>query len=110
MGNPENHQPERRKYPRTKTPVQIELRPEGSNVPIRVQTADIGVGGCYVEMGITLEVGSRLTAVFWLGDQKMVVSGLVITCHPQFGNGIEFVGLSKPDQDKLTSFLKTISE
>jgi hypothetical protein len=109
MDDPQSSQLERRRYPRTKTALQLELRPEGSTAPLRVETSDICATGCYVEMSMTLEVGSKLAIVLWLGDEKVTAEGVVRTQHPQFGNGIEFVGMSTGDQDKLVRHLKSIS-
>jgi|SRR5208282_3102257 len=109
MDNTQEYQPERRRYPRTKTAVQIELTPEGAAAPIRVATSDICAAGCYVEMSITLDIGSKLSIVLWLGDEKVIAEGVVITRHPQFGNGIELVGMSSEDQDRLVRYLKSIT-
>ena len=92
-----------------KMAVQVELRPEGSAAPLRVETSDISATGCYVEMSMTLAVGSRLSIVLWLEGEKVIAEGIVRTQHPQFGNGIEFVGMSTVDRDKLVRHLKSIS-
>jgi c-di-GMP-binding flagellar brake protein YcgR len=101
--------PERRRYPRVKAPIQIELRPEDSAAPLRVETSDISATGCYVEMSMTLAVGSGLSIVLWLGGEKVTAKGVVRTQHPQFGNGIEFAGMSTGDRDKLVRHLESIS-
>jgi len=85
--------------------IQIELRENGSDVPIRAETSDIGVGGCYVEMGLTLPVGTALNLVLWLGSEKLATKGKVVTCHPQFGNGIEFIDIAPDSHIKLQKFL-----
>jgi c-di-GMP-binding flagellar brake protein YcgR len=109
MDDPQLSTPERRRYPRVKTPVQVELRPEGSAAPLRVETSDISATGCYVEMSMTLAVGSRLAIVLWVGDERVTAEGIVRTQHPQFGNGIEFAGMSTGDRDKLVRHLESIS-
>ena len=109
MGSSEWSQPERRRYPRRTTAIQLELRPEGSTAPIHAETTDICAIGCYVEMSITLEVGSRVSIVLWLGDEKLIAEGKVITRHPQFGNGIELSGLPEESRAKLAHYLETIS-
>jgi len=45
-----------------------------------------------------------------LGHEKLAVDGVVVSCHPQFGNGIEFSGLSQASQLKLQRFLESESE
>jgi hypothetical protein len=110
MDQPVPFHPERRRFPRLKTGVQIELRRKGSEVPIRVGTSDIGVAGCYVEMSITLEVRSEVDVVIWLNGEALRTRARVITCHPQFGNGFEFIDLSSDDQERLSAFVNSQSE
>jgi c-di-GMP-binding flagellar brake protein YcgR len=97
---------ERRQYSRIQMAIQIELRPDGTNVPIRLQTSDFSLGGCYVEMALTLEVGTRLDIVLWLGQQKITMRGIVVTRHPQFGNGISFLSVSPENEERLRSLLE----
>ena len=101
--------PERRKYPRSQAAVQIELRPEGAAAPTHTHTTDLSVGGCYVEMNFTLQVGTRLDLVLWLADEKFTTKAIVATHHPYFGNGIQFVDMSQGDQSKLKRFLNSLS-
>ena len=98
---------DRRQYSRIQIAVQIELRPDGTNVPMRLQTSDFSLGGCYVEMALTLDVGTRLGIVIWLDQQKVTMRGVVVTCHPQFGNGISFLSVSSENEAKLRSLLDT---
>jgi c-di-GMP-binding flagellar brake protein YcgR len=97
---------ERRQWPRITVAVQAELQVIGDNFPIRVKTADLSIGGCYVEMMFTLEVGTKLNLVLWLGTLKLSTRGTVVTRHPQFGNGIQFENMSPPDEARLHGFLE----
>lgn len=97
--------PERRRNMRIQIAAQIEIRPVGSNVPMRLQTTDLSLGGCYVEMAFTLAVGTKLDIVLWLDDQKVSSRAVVVTCHPQFGNGISFLSVSRENEAKLRFFL-----
>src|SRR5947209_18816992 len=98
---------ERRRFPRTKTAIQLELKSQSSDIPIRTQTSDICQAGCYVEMSITLELGSHLAIVLWLGQEKLIAEGVVVTRHPQFGNGIQF-NLSDQDRTNLARYLRSV--
>jgi len=100
---------ERRQFQRLAIAVQAELRVQGNEIPIRVETTDISLGGCYVEMALTLAVGTLLNVVLWLGDEKLVLDGKVVTHHPQFGNGIAFTGLSQDSSQQLQRFLNSAS-
>jgi len=102
--------PERRRCPRVAVALQVEFRLEDTDVPLRSQTTDISMGGCYVEMPLTLEIGSKVDLLFWLGDQKVNAKGVVVTCHPQFGNGIEFTSMSFEGLGKLRHYLESFGE
>jgi c-di-GMP-binding flagellar brake protein YcgR len=62
-GPPERKQQERRQHSRTKVPVAVELQSERGSGPLRNKTADLSIGGLYVEMMFTLEVGTKLKIV-----------------------------------------------
>jgi hypothetical protein len=81
---------DRRLPPRYTVQVQIELRLEGSDVPMRLATTDLSRAGCYIELMMPLPVGTHLQAALWLDGHVIVVQGRVITCHPQYGNGMIF--------------------
>jgi hypothetical protein len=55
-------------------------------------------------MAFTLDIGTKLELVFWLGEQEIVTTGIVVTRHSQIGNGIEFTGMSSLDRDMLRRF------
>jgi c-di-GMP-binding flagellar brake protein YcgR len=55
--------PDRRRHLRIQTAVQIEIRPEDYERAMRLETSDLSLGGCYVEMNLTLEVGTKLNIV-----------------------------------------------
>ena len=99
-------QQERRQHHRTKVAVEIELRPEAASVPLRVKTADLSIGGLYVEMTFTLEVGTKLKIVLWINDVKVTTGGVVVTRDVQVGNGIDFTDMAPENQESLKNFLK----
>ena len=101
-------QKERRKYPRVKVAIPIEFKPEGAAVASHAETADLSLAGCYVEMSFTLPVGSKLELSLWVEDERLAAKGIVVTHHPQFGNGIEFLEMSQEDQAKLAHFLEKL--
>jgi c-di-GMP-binding flagellar brake protein YcgR len=107
---PEPPQTERRKYPRSKIAIPIEFKPEGASVASRAETADLSPMGCYVEMSFTLPVSTKLDLVLWVEEERVVTKAIVVTHHPQFGNGIEFLNMSAENQAKLAQYLKMLEE
>jgi hypothetical protein len=99
---------ERRKYPRTKIAIPIEFKPDGASVASRAETADLSLIGCYVEMSFTMPVGTKLDIVLWVEEERLATKASVVTHHPQFGNGIEFLNMSQEDQARLADYLRML--
>ncbi|HZP18088.1 MAG TPA: PilZ domain-containing protein [Terriglobales bacterium] len=96
---------ERRRYPRVKAAVPLELRHSAGAAPLRVTANEISAGGCYIETMFTLDVGTRVAMVIWLDNEKITAKGVVATRYPQVGNGIEIVQISPDDRAKLEAYL-----
>jgi hypothetical protein len=103
-------EPDRRQFPRYNTQVQIEIRQEDSDVPMRLETTDLSRGGCYVQLLIPLSVGIRVRLTLWLDGYPAIISGLVVTRHPQFGNGIMFVDFEGEADQLLKRYLDVASK
>jgi c-di-GMP-binding flagellar brake protein YcgR len=99
---------ERRRHLRTKVAVEVRLQLEKHSTPLRAQTADISLGGCYIEMMFTLEVGTKVGLTIWLQNAKVNVEGIVATRDLQVGNGVKFTSISTEDNVKLRHFLSTV--
>jgi hypothetical protein len=99
---------ERRRWPRIKCSVSLEIRPTNQTV-IWGKASDISPGGCFVEMSIPLPVGSSFDIALWLGDAKLRLRGQVVSLQPGFGNGVRFTGVDPADQEKLRQFIATIA-
>lgn len=97
--------PERREYPRYILHIPIEVRLEGSDVPMRLQTTDISRNGCYIETRMPCPVGTKIEAKLWLGEARILVRGRIVTSHPQFGNGIMFLAFDADGEQRLRDFL-----
>jgi hypothetical protein len=98
-----------RRHPRYTVHIPIELRPEGQDAPMRIETTDLSRNGCYIQLLIPLSVGIRVQATLWLEGHPIVVRGRVVTRHPQFGNGIMFLEYESDAEQKLTSYLDAVS-
>jgi PilZ domain len=105
---PEGISQERRRSPRFKLALQIQLLPKGANVPMRLETMDVSENGCYVETIFPLDVGGEVEIVLWLGDDKVLAGGKVATRHPHFGNGIEFTDMTDEARRRWKLFLASM--
>ena len=107
--NSPSTEPERRRHVRYTVQVQIEILQDGTDVPIRLETTDLSRGGCYVQMMTPFPVGIRLYATLWLDGCPLFIRGLVVTRHPQFGNGILFVDVEGQGDAMLKRYLEGIT-
>ena len=100
---------ERRRFQRYTVQVQIELREQGSDVPLRLETTDLSRGGCYVQLMMTLSLGAYVSVTLWLDGYPVHVRGRVVTRHPEFGNGIMFLEFEGNGEQLLTRYLDAIT-
>ena len=100
---------ERRRYARYTVQVQVELRQEGNDVPMRLETTDLSRNGCYIQLLVPLSVGVRVRATLWLDGYPVVIRGRVVTRHPQFGNGIMFLEYEDDAEQQLSRYLEAIA-
>jgi c-di-GMP-binding flagellar brake protein YcgR len=106
IGEPED----RRRYPRVKARIPVELRSNVATVPMRTATDEISLCGCYIESMFTMEIGTRLELVFSLAETKITGVGIVATKYPQVGNGIDFVNMTPEDRLKLHAFILELDQ
>jgi len=97
-----------RQHPRFKVALPVELRQPGVNVPVRAQTGEISLGGCYVEMTSTQQVSKEVEIILWVGQEKVVARGVVVSNHPAFGNGIKFTQVSDQDRARLQKLVDSL--
>ena len=98
------HDHERRRYPRLRAKVPVELKYPGK-APMRTATDEISLSGCYIEMMFTMDVGTKLDLVFSLNQERVAAKGIVVTKYPQVGNGIDFIEMTPTDRIKLTQYM-----
>jgi PilZ domain len=98
----------RRRFPRHKISLPLELRDERVNTPLRINATDVSGNGCYVETIMPLPVGTVLRVDFHLDTQRINVTAIVRTCDPGVGNGIEFTGMPPEGKDKMQAYLDGI--
>ena len=100
---------DRRRHPRMKSVNSVEVYPSGETAPIRARTADISLGGCFIEMPNTLEKGLTLKLALWVRDTKLWAQAKVITSTPGYGIGVQFTAMSDMEKHQLGQFLESIT-
>lgn len=107
----DNHQPglvEKRTHPRFRCQNKIEIHIEGG-ASYWGTVADLSLGGCYVEMPIPLNPGTKLTMGLWIGEGKVTARGEVAHRTPGLGIGVRFNEIAEADVDRLRMFLNQLS-
>ena len=99
---------EKRKHPRFKVNVPVEIHAEGNAAPIHCATSDLSLDGCYIESMYPFPAGTSLELRLEAGD-TLVIAAKVITCDPQFGNGIHFEKILPEDLNCLGKFLDGVA-
>ncbi len=99
---------ERRKNPRFKISVPVEIHSETSAAPLHCATSDLSLGGCYIESMYPFAAGTCLNLKLEAAA-TLVISARVVTCDPQFGNGIEFLHMLPEHRAALTKFLEHVA-
>jgi hypothetical protein len=95
-----------RQHKRLKCSNSVELRPFGQP-PVWSKVGDISEGGCFVEMMIPLQPGTRMRISLWLKDNKVTAEGVVVHSRPALGVGVRFTEMSRRDSEQLREFLKS---
>lgn len=97
--------PERRKFSRAKLHVPVEFRIAGNEIASRAATADLSLGGFYLETMFTMAIGTELEVTLHLENPVMAVA-VVATCDPSFGNGVRFTRMLPEDVEALQLYLE----
>jgi len=95
---------ERRRHPRFKVSVPVEIYAEGSDTPIHFATSDLSLDGCYIESMYPFPIGTSLDLKLQLSD-TVLIAAKAVTSDPQFGNGLEFLRMLPEDHEALAAFL-----
>jgi hypothetical protein len=96
----------RRRRPRHRILINIELRDEHTRSPLRVTATDISGNGCYVESMRPFPTGTNLKAQLLMGTERLTTSAVVRTCGQGLGMGIEFMTVTTEQQDEFQRYLQ----
>jgi hypothetical protein len=104
---------DRRRYPRMKCFVAVELRLDGSPQPIWGNLSNTSLGGGFVETVAPLPTGVKLEIGLWVANGKIWVKGLILNgivtrSNPSFGVRLKFDNLEPSERETLRQFLKFV--
>ncbi|MFZ0201687.1 MAG: PilZ domain-containing protein [Candidatus Sulfotelmatobacter sp.] len=106
---------DRRRHPRIKCFVAVELRVDDGDVPIWGNLSNTSMGGCQVETASHISGGAKVEIGLWVASGKIWVKGLALNgvvtrSAPTAGLRIRFAGMERPEKENLRQFLKYIQE
>jgi hypothetical protein len=104
---------DRRRHPRMKCFVAVELRLEGSNTPLWGNLSNSSMGGCFVETAATIATGAKLEIGLWVATGKIWIKGLVLNgvvtrTNPSVGARVKFDDLGVSQRETLRQFMKFV--
>jgi len=106
---------DRRRYPRLKCFVAVELRVQSSTAPVWGNLSNTSLGGCLVETVNPLPIGAKLEIGLWVASGKIWVKGLILdgvvdNADPSFGIRVKFGEMEPSERESLRQFLKYIEK
>jgi hypothetical protein len=104
---------DRRRYPRIKCFVAVELRVAGAGAPVWGNLSNTSLGGCFVETASPVSTGSHVEIGLWVASGKLWVKGLILngvitSSNPCFGVRVRFDHLEAGERETLKQFLKFV--
>jgi PilZ domain len=104
---------DRRRYPRMKCFVAVELRVDGSPNPIWGNLSNTSLGGGFVETVVPVPTGVKLEIGLWVANGKIwvkgvILNGIVTRSNPSFGVRLKFDSLEPAERETLRQFLKFV--
>jgi len=104
---------DRRRYPRMKCFVAVELRVENSPTPVWGNLSNTSLGGGFVETVTPLKTGVKLEIGLWVANGKIWVKGLILNgivtrSNPSFGVRLKFDNMEASERESLRQFLKFV--
>jgi hypothetical protein len=106
---------DRRRHPRIKCFVAVELRVEEDSAPIWGNLSNTSVGGCLVETATPVKSGAKVEIGLWVPNGKIwvkgfAISGKVTRSGPATGVRVRFDGMPPAERDNLRQFLKFVQD
>ena len=110
-----NWSSDRRRHPRIKCFVAVELRVNDAPNSIWGNLANTSAGGCLVETASPVQPGAKVEIGLWVPNGKIWVkgfalSGVVTRSAPTNGVRLRFDGMSLGERDNLREFLKFVQD
>jgi hypothetical protein len=105
---------DRRRHPRIKCFVAVEMRVDEASTPVWGNLANTSVGGCLVETARPIRAGAKVEIGLWVANGKIWVKGFalsgVVTRSASAGVRVRFGNMEPSERESLRQFLKYAME
>ncbi len=106
---------DRRRHPRIRCFVAVELRVNDADAPIWGNLSNTSVGGCQVETATQVSGGAKVEIGLWVASGKIWVKGLALNgvvtrSAPAAVTRIRFAEMNPAEKENLRQFLKYVQE
>jgi hypothetical protein len=106
---------DRRRHPRIKCFVAVELHVDEAPTPIWGNLSNTSAGGCLVETASPVKSGAKVEIGLWLANGKIwikgfALSGVVTRSGPANGVRVRFGNMGASERESLRQFLKFVQE
>ncbi len=98
---------EMRRSQRVKCCLPAELLPEGTESPVMGSVTDVSTGGCFMESGAFVSMGTSVQLTLWDGN-NVTVHGKVVRARPGTGWAIEFADMTKDSREQIRNLVQTV--
>jgi hypothetical protein len=110
-----NWSTDRRRHPRIKCFVAVEIRVDDEITPLWGNLSNTSVGGCLVETATPVKPGAKVEVGLWVANGKLWVKGLALNGIVQrsgrtAGVRVRFDTMSPAERDSLRQFLKFVQD
>ncbi len=106
---------DRRRHPRIKCFVAVEMRVDEAGTPVWGHLSNASLGGCQVQTATQISGGSKVEIGLWVASGKIWVKGLALNgvvtrSAPSDRVRIRFQGINPAEKENLKQFLKYVQE
>ncbi len=98
---------EMRRAQRARCCLPAELQIDGSDTPVIGTVVNVSTGGCFVESGAFVGMGTQVRLTVWEG-QNVTVQGKVARSRPGAGFAIEFADMTKESREQIRQLVQTV--
>jgi hypothetical protein len=100
---------ERRRNPRFPFTVAVEITESRSQTRVACRTADIGLGGCYVDTMAPFPTGATVRVRLNRESRQVDALARVAVSHPSMGMGLEFTEINPEHMESLRAWIAEAS-